>query len=69
MTRARAIIEHAADVAIDTACRVLRLPTNPRPARRRRRQSRKDQPTYRRWLVASCMPHLWRERVQAKISN
>ena len=55
MTRARGITEQAADAAIDTACRVLRLPTIRAQFADAADKAEKDQLTYRGFLAEMFM--------------
>ena len=51
MTRARAITEEAADAAVDTACRVPRLPTIRGQFAAAADKAERDQLTYRGFLA------------------
>jgi hypothetical protein len=55
MTRARGITEQAADAAIDTACRVLRLPTIRNQFAEVADRAERDQLTYRGFLAELFM--------------
>lgn len=55
MTRARGITEQAADAAIDTACRVLRLPTMRRQFADLADKAEREQLTYRGFLAELFM--------------
>ena len=55
MTRARGITEEAADAAVDTACRVLRLPTIRGQFAEAADKAEREQLTYRGFLAELLM--------------
>ena len=55
MTRARGITEEAAEAAVDTACRVLRLPTIRGQFTGAADKAEREQLTYRRFLAELLM--------------